>query len=293
CSGARGSEADSPRYWRGLVPLVPRDRSRELRKSRDCRAHQSILCGCQSGSRRTSRRRFALSGGDQLDFRPGRLAADRVSYIGWQAIFRRHLIPAGRRDGPAGVQAHPRRRGGGVSREAKRNRQFRAGARRRGAPGGNFYKRTWRIRSSAILTRGMVGLDKRQNFRTLPLSICSSILGRPRATPICCISRIGRWRRWLSAVFATSLVADFIATLSMNAGLSRTLRKCLTIIRSYSRIISTDFRSRMRPAPRMPRWRHFFAKLPKESLAGCLTHWATAGAAAFTQVKTPTFHSTT
>ena len=84
---ARRRQADPARYRRGLVPLVPRHRSRELRKSRNRRAHQPAFHSRESRSRRAPRRGCALPIRDQRHFRPGRLAAHRLSHARRQAVF--------------------------------------------------------------------------------------------------------------------------------------------------------------------------------------------------------------
>ena len=96
-----GRQAHTPRHRRGLVPLVPRNRPRELRERRDRQNHQRALRAGESGSRRTSRCGFALSSCDQRAFRPGRLAANGLSSTGWEAVLRRHLFPARRSNGAA------------------------------------------------------------------------------------------------------------------------------------------------------------------------------------------------
>ena len=56
-----GRQAHSSGHRRGVVPLVPRDRPRELRESRNRQDHQREFYRRESGSRRAPRRRLALS----------------------------------------------------------------------------------------------------------------------------------------------------------------------------------------------------------------------------------------
>src|SRR6266478_5624571 len=74
-------QAHPPRYRRGLVPLVPRHRPRKLRERRSSQNHQRAIRRRESRPRRAPRRRLQLSIRRQRHFRPGRLAAHRLSAL--------------------------------------------------------------------------------------------------------------------------------------------------------------------------------------------------------------------
>src|SRR5215471_3294649 len=85
-------------YRRGVVPLVPRDRQRELREFGNREGHQRTFCAGESGPRRTPGRRFAIPVRNQRDQWTRGMAAYRISDAGWQTFFWRDVFSAG---GPA------------------------------------------------------------------------------------------------------------------------------------------------------------------------------------------------
>ena len=144
--GARRRKTGPARYRRGLVPLVPCDRPRELRKSRNRGDDQQPLHSREGGPRRAARRGRALSVRRQRDFRAGRLAAHGVSHAGRKTVLRRHLLPARRRRRPSRFQTHPARDFRSVQSAPRGSGQLRECARRSRRQGRSLSGRARRVR---------------------------------------------------------------------------------------------------------------------------------------------------
>ena len=107
--GARARPADLSVDRLFDVPLVPRDGARVVREPGDRRHPESRFHLDQSRSRRAARRRSRLHDVRAGDDRIGRLADERVADARSEAVLRRHLFPARRAVGQAGISGDPSR----------------------------------------------------------------------------------------------------------------------------------------------------------------------------------------
>ena len=134
CRGRAAGQAHLP-VGRVLdVPLVPRDGARVVREHIGGRRAERALHSREGRSRGAARRRSRLHDLRAGDHGRRRLADERLAHAVARAVLRRHVFPARRALGPAGLRRGAADDRARVGRRPPAGREVGGGARRRLAP---------------------------------------------------------------------------------------------------------------------------------------------------------------